>query len=261
MCRNIRVLHNFEPPATQDEIEAAALQYVRKVSGMRSPSKANTEAFDKAVAEITRATIVLNGQMCTCICRVLVDQSIEVALTERLKQALGSVKMGHGLEADTTLGPLIDKPNQDRALAIIEQAGAEAEMLLRGEAGTGGLAAGAFVSPTMFRVTDTSNPLVQNEHFIPMISIEPFGDEAEAIVKSNATRFGLAASVYTNDLNCAMRVSRAIRTGTVWLNSHNRHMAEAETGGYRESGMGRLHGPEALHDFLETKHIYLEADA
>ena len=113
----------------------------------------------------------------------------------------------------------------------------------------------------MFRIEDTTSSLVQDEHFIPMISLEPFSDEAEAIEKSNATRFGLAASVYTNDLNRAMRVSRAIRTGTVWLNSHNRHMAEAETGGYRESGMGRLHGPEALHDFLETKHIYLEAGA
>ena len=92
-----------------------------------------------------------------------------------------------------------------------------------------------------------------------MISIETFDNEIEAIEKSNATRNGLAASVYTNDLNLAMRVSRAIKTGTVWLNSHNRHMAEAETGGYRESGMGRLHGPEALNDFLETKHIYLEA--
>lgn len=244
------------------EKAAPTLKRLSLELGGKSPGVVFADAdLDKAVAELTRATITLNGQMCTCISRVLVDRSIEGALTERLKQALGSVRMGHPLDADTTLGPLIDRPNQERALGIIERAAGEAEMILKGEPGTGDLAQGAFISPTMFRIEDTSSALVQDEHFIPMISLEPFDDEAEAIEKSNATRFGLAASVYSNDLNRAMRVSRAIRTGTVWLNSHNRHMAEAETGGYRESGMGRLHGPEALHDFLETKHIYLEAGA
>ena len=244
------------------EKAAPTLKRLSLELGGKSPALVFADAdLDRAVGEITRATITLNGQMCTCISRVLVDQGIEGALTARLKQALGAVKMGHGLEEDTTLGPLIDKPAQTRALALVEQAGAEAEMILKGAPGTAALANGAFVSPTIFRITRTDSPLVQDEHFIPMISIEPFADEDEAIGKSNATRFGLAASVYTRDLNRAMRVSRAIRTGTVWLNSHNRHMAEAETGGYRESGLGRLHGPEALHDFLETKHIYLEADA
>lgn len=242
------------------EKAAPTLKRLSLELGGKSPGVVFADAdLDRAVREITRAAITLNGQMCTCISRVLVDQSIEADLTQRLKQAFGSVRMGHGLKADTTLGPLIDRPNQERALALIDKASAEAEVILKGERGAGELASGSFVSPTLFRIEDVSSSLVQDEHFIPMISLEPFEDESEAIEKSNATRFGLAASVYTNDLNRAMRVSRAIRTGTVWLNSHNRHMAEAETGGYRESGMGRLHGPEALHDFLETKHIYLEA--
>ena len=215
--------------------------------------------MSNAVSEIVKATIVLNGQMCTCISRVLVSKKIEQELTESLKNELGSVKIGHGLDPSTNLGPLIDMENQKRAIGLIELAEKEAKMILRGEPGLGDLSKGSFISPTIFRIDDTSHSLVQNEHFIPMISIETFDNEIEAIEKSNATRYGLAASVYTNDLNLAMRVSRAIKTGTVWLNSHNRHMAEAETGGYRESGMGRLHGPEALNDFLETKHIYLEA--
>lgn len=244
------------------EKAAPTLKRLSLELGGKSPAVVFADAdIDNAVAEITRATIVLNGQMCTCISRVLVDRQIEAELTKRLKQSLGGVRMGHGLNADTTLGPLIDKPNQERALGIIERANDQAEMILTGEAGSGDLASGAYVSPTIFRMEDAGHALVQDEHFIPMISLEPFSDEAEAVDKSNATRYGLAASVYTNDLNRAMRVSRAIRTGTVWLNSHNRHMAEAETGGYRESGMGRLHGPEALHDFLETKHIYLESGA
>ena len=244
------------------EKAAPTLKRLSLELGGKSPGVVFADAdLDQAVAELTRATLVLNGQMCTCISRVLVDESIEGALSERLKQSLGSAKLGHPLDPDTTLGPLIDKQNQERAMGIIERASNGAEMILKGEPGTGDLAKGAFISPTMFRIADTSSPLVQDEHFIPMISLEPFKTEDEAIEKSNATRFGLAASVYTKDLDRAMRVSRAIRTGTVWLNCHNRHMAEAETGGYRESGMGRLHGPEALHDFLETKHIYLEAGA
>ena len=242
------------------EKAAPTLKRLSLELGGKSPAIVFPDAdINNAVSEIVKATIVLNGQMCTCISRVLVSKEIEHEVTERLKNALSSVKLGHGLKPDTNLGPLIDMANQARAISLIELAEKEAEMILRGEPGLGDLSKGSFISPTIFRIDDTKHSLVQNEHFIPMISIETFDNEIEAIQKSNATRYGLAASLYTNDLNLSMRVSRAIKTGTVWLNSHNRHMAEAETGGYRESGMGRLHGPEALNDFLETKHIYLEA--
>ena len=242
------------------EKAAPTLKRLSLELGGKSPAIVFPDAdINNAVSEIVKATIVLNGQMCTCISRVLVSKEIEHEVTERLKNTLSSVKLGHGLKPDTSLGPLIDMANQERAISLIELAEKEAEMILRGEPGLGDLSKGSFISPTIFRIDDTTHSLVQNEHFIPMISIETFDNEIEAIEKSNATRYGLAASLYTNDLNLTMRVSRAIKTGTVWLNSHNRHMAEAETGGYRESGMGRLHGPEALNDFLETKHIYLEA--
>lgn len=85
--------------------------------------------------------------------------------------------------------------------------------------------------------------------------------EAQAVHMANATVYGLAASIFTKDLNRAMRVSRAIRSGTVWLNSHLKLLAEAKTGGYGQSGLGRLHGVEGLNDFPETKHVYLEAGA
>ncbi len=99
---------------------------------------------------------------------------------------------------------------------------------------------------------------MQEELFGPISSVETFGDEAEAVAKANATVYGLAASVFTRDLNRSLRVSRAIRAGTVWVNSHTRLFAEGETGGYGQSGLGRLHGIEGLNDFLETKHVYIE---
>src|SRR5690606_32090323 len=102
--------------------------------------------------------------------------------------------------------------------------------------------------------------VVQEEFFGPVMNIEPFTDEYNAVERANATRYGLAASVWTNDLNRAHRVSRALRSGTVWLNDHNKLFAEAETGGVRDSGYGRLHGSDGLLEFLYTKHAYVRHD-
>ena len=93
---------------------------------------------------------------------------------------------------------------------------------------------------------------------VPPGEIATTPDEAEAIAKANATPYGLAASVFTTNGERALRLSRKIRAGTVWVNSHLRLFAEGETGGFGRSGLGRLHGPEGLNDFLETKHIHLE---
>lgn len=215
---------------------------------------------DKAIAEISRSALVLSGQMCTAISRVLLHESIAEEATERLKTAFEAAKVGPGLDPASFLGPVIDKPTQQRLLAVIERAGNEATMILRGTDGGEELRNGYFVTPTLFSLQDVSHDLIQDEHFGPIVSVETFTDEADAIQRANATRFGLASSVYTNDLNRAMRMGRNIRFGTVWLNCHNRLFAEAETGGYRESGVGRMHGVEALNDFLETKHIYFEAE-
>ena len=245
-------------------IMANAAETVKHLSlelGGKAPAIVFADAdIDRAVSEICRCSTVLTGQMCTAVARVLVHESVEAKLTAKLKAAYQRVTLGHGLNAGTDMGPMIDAANQARLLRIIERAGDETDLLLRGNAPGGDLASGAFVSPSMFRIHDTSHLLVQEELFGPIVSIEPFAEEAEAISKANATRYGLAASVFTADLNRGMRLGRKLKSGTVWLNSHNRLLAEAETGGYRESGVGRLHGVEALNDFLETKHIYLESE-
>jgi len=97
---------------------------------------------------------------------------------------------------------------------------------------------------------------VQEEIFGPLLVLERFEDEAEAVARANHSEFGLSASVWTRDGARALRVARALRNGTVWINDHNKLFAEAETGGYRRSGLGRLHGYDALIDFQEIKHIY-----
>jgi betaine-aldehyde dehydrogenase len=245
-------------------IMANAAETVKHVSlelGGKAPAVVFDDAeLDKAIAEITRSALALNGQMCTSISRVLVQDSVYDEVSKRLKATFETTQIGDPLDKDTGLGPLIDRDNQNRVLDLIDRAGDEADLILRGTAPAGKLASGAYVTPSIFSTDDVIHPLVQQELFGPIVSLERFSDETEALTKSNATRFGLAASVFTNDLKRAMRMARKLKFGTVWLNSHNRLLAEAETGGYRESGNGRLHGVEAMNDFLETKHIYYEAE-
>ena len=242
------------------EKAAASVKRVSLELGGKAPAIVFDDAdMNAAIEEIRRAGIALAGQMCTAVSRVLVQESVARDFGQRLISAFASVKVGNGLAEGVEMGPLIDKSNRDRALRIVERAGDEAELLLRGSAPKGRLSAGAFVTPTIFRISDVTHPLVQEELFAPIVSLESFADEADAIRAANATRYGLAASVYTRDIGRAMRLSRKLKFGTVWINSHNRLFAEAETGGYRESGIGRLHGVEGLNDFLETKHIYLES--
>ena len=111
------------------------------------------------------------------------------------------------------------------------------------------------MSPSLVRVEDDNAAFLQQEIFGPLLTLDTFRDEEEAINKANNTRFGLAASVWTTDHQRGMRVSNRIKSGTVWLNAHMKLHAEIETGGYRESGIGRLHGVEGLDEFLQTKHI------
>ncbi len=251
--------------ATGKRIMAGAAPTLKRLSlelGGKAPALVFADAdLDGAVRELTSASLMMAGQICVAATRFLVAKSIETEFTARIKAAFEAVRTGPGADPASQMGALIDRASQARVARLIEQAGDEGELVLRGGAPAGALAAGAFLTPTLFRIDDVRSSLVQEELFGPIVSIETFEDEQEAVAKANVTRYGLAASVFTRDLNRATRVPRAIRAGTVWLNCHSRLFAEGETGGYRQSGLGRLHGVEGLNDFLETKHVYLEAGA
>lgn len=240
-------------------IMAGAAQTLKRVSlelGGKAPAVVFDDAdMDLAVRELTRGALMMAGQICVAAARFLVHERIRSDFEARVVAAFKAVRVGPGADPTSEMGSLIDQDNKGRLLRIIEQAGDEGELLLRGTA----TETGAFLTPSLFRIDNLQSTLVQSELFGPIVSVETFADEQEAVAKANATVYGLAASVFTRDLNRAMRVSRAIRAGTVWLNSHSRLFAEGETGGYGQSGLGRLHGVEGLNEFLETKHVYLEA--
>ncbi len=247
--------------ATGQRIMAAAAPTMKKLS-LELGGKSACLVFDDVdvdmvAPKLAAAATIISGQQCTAARRILVHASRYEEMKVALRSALTKLKIGSGLEAGVDMGPLIDGPALDTVMRKVSDAmNAADEVVLRGGRLDGALANGFFLSPTIVAHRDTSASFVQEEIFGPFIVLEKFEDEREAVVRTNHTEYGLAASVWTNDGARAMRVARALRNGTVWINDHNKLFAEAEAGGYRRSGLGRLHGFDALIDFTEIKHVY-----
>ena len=207
--------------------------------------------------KLAAAATIISGQQCTAARRVLVHASRFAEMKTALSAALGQIRLGNGLDPAKNMGPLIDWQSRDSVERRIGEALDSCdEVLLTGGRPHGELSKGAFLAPSLIAHRDSSAFFCQEEIFGPLLVLESFEDETEAVARANHTEFGLSASVWTEQGARAWRVARALRNGTVWLNDHNKLFAEAETGGYRKSGLGRLHGVDALLDFSELKHIY-----
>lgn len=245
--------------ATGKKIMAAAADSMKKLS-LELGGKSCCVVFDDAdvaaiAPRLARAATIISGQQCTAARRVLVHASRAAQMREHLASALASLRVGPGIDPATDIGALIDGTTRDAVARTIERACATAKrVLLRGTC-----SGHAFLSPTLVEHDDPKAFFCQDEIFGPFVTLEVFENEMEAIEKANDTVFGLSASVWTHDGARALRVARALRNGTVWINDHNKLFAEAETGGYRQSGLGRLHGYDALADFTELKHICMPA--
>lgn len=249
---------------TGRRIMAAAAATMKKLSlelGGKSCCLVFADADVPAIApQLAAAATVLSGQQCTAARRVLVHTSRYEEMKSVLRAALERVVVGPGDQAGAHMGPLIDATALSRVATRIEEVFDQCdEVILRGRRLDGALAEGFFLSPSLVAHGDTAAFFCQEEIFGPLVVLEQFESEKEAVAKANHTEYGLAASVWTRDGSRALRVARALRDGTVWINDHNKLLAEAEMGGYRRSGLGRLHGYEALLDFTETKHIYQNA--
>ena len=249
---------------TGQRIMAAAAPTMKKLSlelGGKSSCLVFPDADVKTVAQrLATAATIISGQQCTAARRVLVHASRYDEMKGALRQALEAIVVAPGDAPGAGMGPLIDAASLEHVQADIERAQDMAdEVVLRSSRGGGKLAGGHFLTPSLVAHGDTGAFFTQDEIFGPFVVLEKFEDEKEAVARANHTVFGLSASVWTADGDRGMRLARALRNGTVWINDHNRLFAEAETGGYRRSGIGRLHGYEGLADFLETKHIFRNA--
>lgn len=216
--------------------------------------------LDKAIPSLVFAGLFISGQQCVAASRLVVHEAIVDEFTERFATALSEVVVGPGINPKTQMGPMIDASSRDRILKLIDSASSAVDWRIKGYAPDGELQQGFFVTPSLARVHNTEEPLVTNEIFGPILSVQSFRDDDEALQIANQTSYGLAASVWTADLRRAQHLARRIDSGTVWLNKHGQLHAEIETGGYKESGIGRLHGVEGLNEFLQTKHISWETE-
>ncbi|MFF0739148.1 aldehyde dehydrogenase family protein [Streptomyces sp. NPDC004111] len=217
--------------------------------GGKSPMIVFDDAdLDVAVPVLTKAVTTFTGQFCMTGSRILVQSGIADEFRRRMTASLAAVKVGPGDDPASEMGPLIDEHNARRVEEVVAGAAAYAKLLVRGSRD------GAFLHPSLIEVEDVDAPVVQQEVFGPVATFEVFETEAEAVARANATEFGLAASLWTRDVDRPLRVGREIQAGTVWTNTWAIVHDMFEEGGFKQSGMGRLNGMRGLEEFQETKH-------
>ena len=216
--------------------------------------------LDAALPKLEKAVTVFAGQFCMTGSRLLVQSGVADKVRRQLAERLTNVRVGPASDSTSAMGPMIDKANVARVNQMVEDAlAAGATAIVRGGPVTEGpLARGAFYRPTLLEVTDSHLPIVQQEVFGPVVTMQVFDTETEAIAMANDSEYGLAASIWSRDVDRPLRVARELEVGTVWVNDWVMMRDEFEEGGYKQSGRGRLRGLAALDDFLEYKHIVLQ---
>jgi betaine-aldehyde dehydrogenase len=187
-----------------------------------------------------------------------VQSGIADRVKKELSERLRNVKVGPASDPTSDMGPIIDLANVERIEKIVEDAIRKgAKVLTRGgKTSYNGLNNGSFYAPTLLEVTDNLMAIVQEETFGPVATIQVFDTPKEAVELANASIYGLAASVWSQDVDLPLRISRELQVGTVWINNWAQVTDEFEEGGFKFSGIGRLNGVAALNEFTEYKHIY-----
>jgi len=249
--------------ATGRQISAAAAANLKRV-GLELGGKTPLILFEDADLEhalpiVVSALIVFSGQFCMTGSRLLVHERIADQVRTELAARLQAVKVGPASDPESEMGPIIDKPNVERINTLVEGAISHgARVIVRGGPVTDGpLAAGAFYRPTLLEVHDNSMPIVQDEVFGPVLTMQTFTTEAQAIAMANDSQYGLSASVFTQDVDVPLRVALALESGSVWVNDWARLHDQFEEGGFKASGVGRMRGFAVIDDFIEFKHIRL----
>ena len=210
-----------------------------------------------AMGAMGMVSMGLSGQGCVCHTRALVQETIYDDFVNAAAGFAALTTYGDPFDPATTSAALINQRQLDRVTGYIERGQAEgAELVCGGDRPDGDLARGNFVNPTLFAGVRNDMAIATDEIFGPVLGVIPFTDEDEAIRLANDTPYGLGASVQTNDVRRAIRVSRAVRAGSFGINGYT-VMPNLPFGGYKTSGMGREGGAESIEGFLETKTVTL----
>lgn len=216
--------------------------------------------LDAVVAAVRTGGYWNSGQECGAATRVLCSRAVAARLTEQLAAAVATIKTGRVSDGDDVeMGPLISRRHRDQVAGMVARAVSEGATIA-----TGGHEIdrdGFFFEPTLITGAETGSEITRQEIFGPVVTIESFVDEAEAVTAANAVSYGLSASVWTKDLSRAMRLSSQLDFGTVWVNAHLVLAAEMPWSGYKSSGHGRELSTLGLEDFSRTKHVMIATGA
>jgi betaine-aldehyde dehydrogenase len=252
--------------ATGRTIAKVAAEHVTKVAvelGGKNPHIVFADIgagddWDSAVDQVLTGVFLHSGQVCSAGTRLIVEESIADDFVAALVTRAERIRMGDGMDPASETGPLVSEQHRAKVEAHVASAISEGAKLRTGGSRPSdpALDKGSFYLPTIFDRCDRSMGIVREETFGPILTVERFTEEAEAISLGNDTEYGLAAGVRTSDPARGERVVRALRHGTVWLNDFGYYTAAAEWGGFGKSGNGRELGPTGLAEYQELKHIW-----
>ncbi|WP_026614783.1 aldehyde dehydrogenase family protein [Ensifer aridi] len=225
--------------------------------GGKSPQLVFADAdLDKAAAAIAQSMLSNAGQACVAGSRLIVEESVAAPLAEAIVTRLKTAKPGATWDEASEYSPIISKRQLDRIHGIVEAAVAAGGECLFGGAPMD--APGYFYQPTLMAVRDSSSPATTEEIFGPVLTLQTFADEEEALALADHPTYGLAAGVFTRDLARALRLTRRLQAGTVWVNRYSRSRDHIlPTGGYKRSGIGKDLGREAYHANRKSKSVLI----